>query len=88
MDPTGLYWYGRLATATTVFRKAHHQRQVLGHPDEDGAPPKRTFDIAIGVILALWYLFPDYRFIFIPFCIVLIYLITLVILKNRKLPTG
>lgn len=37
----------------------------------------------IITVLALWYLFPEYRFITIPFAIVLIYVITLVILKNR-----
>jgi len=35
-------------------------------------------------VLALWYLLPEYRFIAIPFGIVLIYIITLVILNNRK----
>lgn len=36
------------------------------------------------VIVALWYLLPDYRFIAIPFAIVLIYIVTLWILKTRK----
>lgn len=35
-------------------------------------------------VLTLWYLLPEYRFIAIPFAIVLIYIITLIILKNRK----
>ena len=35
-------------------------------------------------IVALWYLLPEYRFIAIPFTIVLIYLLTLLILKIRK----
>lgn len=35
-------------------------------------------------VLALWYLLPDYRFVAIPFAIVIIYIITLLILKNRK----
>ena len=35
------------------------------------------------IIFGLWYLLPEYRFIAIPFAIVLIYLITIVILKNR-----
>lgn len=35
-------------------------------------------------VLALWYLLPEYRFIAIPFSIVLIYIITLIILKNRR----
>lgn len=36
------------------------------------------------LIVALWYFFPDNRFVIIPFMIVLIYVLTLVILKNRK----
>ncbi len=36
-------------------------------------------------VLALWYLLPDHRFIAIPFTIVLIYILTLAILKNRKI---
>lgn len=35
-------------------------------------------------VLALWYLLPEARFIAIPFSIVLIYLVTLLILRNRK----
>jgi hypothetical protein len=35
-------------------------------------------------VVALWYLLPEHRFIAIPFSIVLIYIVTLVILKNRK----
>jgi hypothetical protein len=35
-------------------------------------------------VLVLWYLLPDHRFIAIPFAIVLIYIITLIILNNRK----
>ena len=35
-------------------------------------------------IVALWYLLPEYRFIAIPFTIVLIYILTLLILKTRK----
>ncbi len=38
----------------------------------------------IIVVLMLWYLLPEYRFIVIPFGIVLIYIITLIILKNRS----
>ena len=38
----------------------------------------------IITVLSLWYLLPEYRFIAIPFAIVLIYVITLIILKNRK----
>lgn len=36
------------------------------------------------LVLLLWYLLPDYRFVAIPFAIVLIYIITIIILKNRK----
>ncbi len=36
------------------------------------------------LILTLWYLLPEYRFIAIPFGIVLVYMITLMILKDRK----
>jgi hypothetical protein len=42
-----------------------------------------TFTRTILVLL-LWYLFPEYRFITIPFGIVLIYIITILILKTRK----
>lgn len=37
-----------------------------------------------GLVLALWYLLPDHRFVAIPFTIVLIYIATLFILNNRK----
>lgn len=40
-----------------------------------------TFRTAI--VLALWYLFPEHRFIAIPFAIAVIYIITIVILRNR-----
>ena len=36
------------------------------------------------IILILWYLLPQHRFVAIPFAIVLIYVITIVILMNRK----
>ncbi|WP_262731955.1 DUF7010 family protein [Gaetbulibacter sp. NE] len=36
------------------------------------------------VVLALWYLLPEHRFVAIPLAIVIIYIITLIILKNRK----
>ena len=39
----------------------------------------RTF-----LVLALWYLLPDHRFVAIPFGIVLLYGVTLVILDSRK----
>ena len=35
-------------------------------------------------IVIFWYIFPDHRFVAIPFLIVLIYIITIAILKNRK----
>lgn len=41
-----------------------------------------TFRTAI--VLGLWYLLPEYRFIAIPFGIVLIYLITIGILNDRR----
>ena len=36
------------------------------------------------VVLALWYLLPEHRFVAIPFAIVCIYILTLIFLKNRK----
>jgi len=36
------------------------------------------------LVLLLWYLLPEYRFVAIPFGIVFIYSITILILKNRK----
>lgn len=36
------------------------------------------------VVLALWYLLPEQRFVAIPFAIVGIYIVTLVILNSRK----
>jgi hypothetical protein len=36
------------------------------------------------LVLALWYLFPENRFIAIPFAIVLVYIFTIAILKDRK----
>lgn len=39
-------------------------------------------------VLVLWYLFPENRFITIPFAIVLIYIITIVILQNRKIKSS
>ena len=36
------------------------------------------------LVLVLWYMLPDLRFIAIPFGIVVIYLITLIILRKRK----
>lgn len=37
-----------------------------------------------ALVLILWYLFPDDRFVFIPFAIVLVYLLTILILQRRK----
>src|SRR5690606_5649632 len=39
------------------------------------------------VVLALWYLLPDYRFLAIPFAIVIIYVISIAILMKRKTAT-
>ena len=36
------------------------------------------------ITIILWYLFPENRFVVIPFAIVIIYIITLFILRNRK----
>ena len=36
------------------------------------------------VVLALWYLLPQQRFVAIPFAIVLIYLVTIIVLVKRK----
>lgn len=36
------------------------------------------------IVVTLWYVLPEYRFIAIPFAIVLIYIITIGILKNRR----
>lgn len=35
-------------------------------------------------VLSLWYALPEHRFVAIPFAIVLIYIITIIILGNRK----
>ena len=37
------------------------------------------------LIVFLWYLFPELRFVIIPFIIVIIYIITIIILKNRNI---
>ena len=37
------------------------------------------------LVLALWYAFPAHRFVAIPFAIVVLYLVTLLILKNRTI---
>ena len=40
------------------------------------------------VVLVLWYAFPSQRFVTIPFAIVLIYIVTIIVLKNRKKMIG
>lgn len=40
------------------------------------------------VVLVLWYAFPTQRFVAIPFAIVIIYIITIIVLKRRKIITG
>lgn len=37
------------------------------------------------LILVLWYLFPDQRFVTIPIAIIIVYLISIVVLMNRKI---
>jgi hypothetical protein len=37
------------------------------------------------LVLGLWYIFPDQRFVVIPFAIVVVYMATLIILKKRKI---
>ncbi len=37
-----------------------------------------------AVVLILWYAFPEDRFVFIPFAIVIFYIVTMIVLKNRK----
>ncbi len=39
------------------------------------------------LVLALWYLFPSHRFIAIPIAIVILYIISIIILMNRKIST-
>ena len=36
------------------------------------------------IVLILWYILPEHRFAAIPFAIVLIYIVTIIILKNRN----
>lgn len=36
------------------------------------------------LVVTLWYLFPTQRFVFIPLAIVLVYIITLIILRSRR----
>jgi len=38
-------------------------------------------------VVILWYILPEFRFVSIPFAIVLIYVVTIIILKNRKKKT-
>src|SRR5690606_7933317 len=37
------------------------------------------------IVLVLWYLVPEYRFVVIPFAIVVVYIITITIIMNRKI---
>lgn len=37
------------------------------------------------LVLLLWYLLPEFRFVAIPFAIVFMYIVTILILKNRKI---
>ncbi|WP_190808926.1 hypothetical protein [Flagellimonas sp. S3867] len=36
------------------------------------------------LVVVLWYMFPEHRFVVIPFSIVMVYIITLLVLKNRR----
>jgi ethanolamine transporter EutH len=36
------------------------------------------------LLVSLWYIFPDDRFVLIPFAIALVYIVTIIMLKNRK----
>ncbi len=40
--------------------------------------------VRTGVVLILWYTFPEYRFVVIPFATVFIYTAIIVILINRS----
>jgi hypothetical protein len=40
--------------------------------------------VRTALVLALWYLFPEHRFVTIPLAIVLIYMVTIIILQNRR----
>ena len=39
------------------------------------------------LVLILWYLFPSDRFIAIPIAIIIVYIVSIIILKNRKIKT-
>lgn len=39
-----------------------------------------------AAVLILWYALPQHRFVAIPFAIVVIYVVTIYLLRNRKLP--
>lgn len=41
--------------------------------------------VRTAVIVTLWYLFPDNRFTSVPVAIVLIYLVSIFVLLNRKI---
>ncbi|GET32556.1 hypothetical protein PbJCM13498_14190 [Prolixibacter bellariivorans] len=40
--------------------------------------------VRTALVLALWYILPEYRFVAIPFVIILVYIVTIFILMNRK----
>lgn len=42
--------------------------------------------VRTGLIVALWYLLPEDRFVTIPFAIIAVYLVSIYVLLNRKLP--
>ena len=39
------------------------------------------------LVLILWYLFPSDRFVVIPIAIIIVYIVSIIILKNRKIKT-
>ena len=39
------------------------------------------------LVLILWYLFPSERFVVIPIAIIIVYVVSIIILKNRKIKT-
>ena len=39
------------------------------------------------LVLILWYLFPSDRFIVIPIAIIIVYIVSIIVLKNRKIKT-
>ena len=39
------------------------------------------------LVLILWYLFPSDRFVVIPIAIIIVYIVSIIVLKNRKIKT-